>query len=219
MALVEGADVWDKSGTLAKQESSSWWDNLVEGAKSIASAAWEKTIVSAEEAYAKAESIARGGEAEFKAKLNEAVRVMQDIEIDRATINNAIDAMPNGPEKERLKSIRDEKFHFYSEYVLPAWQKFAPLVGLSSDPTQAQSFSGMGLLPLAAAIPVATKISILVAVFGFLYIAYQFLDELQAFREDPAFAKNVIAVTSSFKWVGIGVVAIAAMYAIGKFKK
>ena len=100
--------------------------------------------------------------------ISQAKTKMQDLINAQDKVDKGIDAMPEGPEKTRLKKLRDDNRGFFSSTILPAWKKLQTLLNEETDPPKPGEstwynpttwFSGddtMGLIPL---IPVAAVLA------------------------------------------------------------
>lgn len=99
----------------------------------------------------------------------QAKQKMQELIDSQAKVDAGIAKMPEGPDKERLKKLRDENRGFFSSTILPAWKKLQSI--LSEDPAPPKPgekvwynpttwFAGdnnqLGLLPL---IPIAAVVA------------------------------------------------------------
>lgn len=171
--------------------------------------------------------------ADSSTTIAEAKTKMQELINAQAKVDKGIEAMPEGPEKARLKKLRDDNRGVFSEYVLPAWKK---LQNLLSEDTSVPSaggstwynpttwFSGydepdtLGLIPL---IPVAAVLAA-TALVG--YVGNSIVVE-NRILSDPHFSaaqktsllqnsalSNLSSVFGQAKWVLLLGVAGGAAY-------
>jgi hypothetical protein len=104
-----------------------------------------------------------------ESKIAEAKKKMQELVDVQIKVDAGIARMPEGPDKERLKKLRDENRGFFSNIILPAWRKMQTILSEDTTPPKpgekvwynpstwfAGCENGMGLLPL---IPIAAVVS------------------------------------------------------------
>ena len=117
-----------------------------------------------------------GQENEDQGKVAEASRKFSELTSLQNKVDKGLKNMPEGPDKERLLALRDENRGFFSNYVLPAWNKLKSMVG---DGFMGSS-SGMGIIPL---LPIAA-VAAATALLG--YVGNSIVKE-QRILNDPSF--------------------------------
>lgn len=140
-------------------------------------------------------------------KIAQAKQKMQELVDAQSKVDLGISRMPEGPDKERLKKLRDENRGFFSSYVLPAWKKMQSILSQDTSPPRpgdkvwynpttwfAGNDNGLGLVPL---IPVAA----VVAATAFLSYVVNTIVVENRILSDPSFTaaqKTSLLQTSGF---------------------
>lgn len=191
----------------------SWWS---------AFSSWGQSAISEmNKYYEDAKQIMNQGMDYAYEKVNEAKELMAQALRNESVIDSKIEMMPDGPDKNRLIAKRNEAKGFFSEYVMPAWSKFASLVGLSSDPESSNRNMQFGAVPL---IPIAA----VVVALSLSAVAWRYIELQDDILNDPAFSASQKAgllssfsiggLTANLKTVAIaGAVIAVAVFVIPRF--
>lgn len=140
---------------------------------------WDSAKAQTESWYDSAQSIVASGEQAVMDKINEAQDSVQKAVNKAQEVKKLIDMLPEGEAKEELRAKFAESEGFFNSYVLPAWEKFADLAGLSSLPPQPTT---MGLVPIVA---IAGAASVVAAALTVIYVANRDYDLKEEIMKDP----------------------------------
>lgn len=168
------------------------------------------------ELYDKATNMVQEGTNEVEYKLKQVHNQMIEAIRNEEKISNALAKMPDGVEKNRIIKEYQDSQSYFSTYVLPAYQKLAPMVGLSTNPYEIENEkpkipSSLGLEPITT-----TAIAIAIAVVALSGVVVYYINQQNRILEDPELRKyasqtGLAAITGNLKWpliiIGIGVAA------------
>lgn len=153
----------------------------------------------------------------FKAKVDEFRTSMAKLFDTQNKVDEAIESMPEGPDKERLMSKRAESRGIFSQYVVPAWNQFQQWIGGEG------AYSGMGFVVTGTMIATAGAVVAVISV-ALPYIYSSERIEM-AILNDPALAKTYVASRGSFfnlgpvpKYALIGAIGIGGIYFLSSLK-
>lgn len=153
----------------------------------------------------------------FKAKINEFRTAIASLFETQKKVDEALETLPEGPDKERLLAQRAESRGIFSEYILPAWNQFQEWIGGEG------SYSGMGFAVTGTMIATAGVVVAAISIaIPYIYSAERIE---MAILNDPALAKSYVASRGSLfslgsapKYIAIGIVGIAGLYFLGSKK-
>lgn len=125
-------------------------------------------------------------------------------------VDQAIESLPEGADKQRLLAKKMEARGTFEEYVLPAWQSFREWAGFNQNDDFGQNFGVVPFVGLAAVLGATTA--------AMYYINKSQELEMQILN-DPALSKTYVATRGSLfslgdapKYIAFGLVGIAAVY-------
>ena len=178
---------WDEMGGL-----SDWW----EAATSKVSSWFDSGVATASEAYNATTDLVSTQVDETMQTLNDFRNKMNELYTKQIQVDQALEKMEPGPDLDRLKAKRDASRGTFEDYILPAWNQIAQLMGWDTDPTSMSGYAStqMGIVPVvayagaAAAVAIAT--SILVYVVQQIRIQNEILD-------DPALKQTFLKTQAS----------------------
>lgn len=192
---------------------SSWWEQLSD---------WGSSAIADLGKYVnEAKEIMNKGMDYTYEKVNEARELMQEAESKRIAIDQKIESMPPGPDRDRLIAKRDQAKGFFDEYVLPAWIKFASLVGLNNNPASSYNNMTFGYVQ-------AIAISVVIVALALSAVAWKYIELQDDILTDPAFSTtqkaglltsfSVGGLTANLKPIAIaGAVIAVAIFVIPRF--
>ena len=155
---------------------------------------------------------------ESKATLQEFEDKMDRLLKTQKEVDQAIATLPeNSPARARLEAKRRESRGVFSEYILPAWEKFK----VWAYDEEVDSMAGLGALPIVG----------IAAVLGSVSVAIYWIESNQDLEEqilaDPdlkeIYAKQrgagIAQIASLGKYAVIGGGLFAAIYVVNMFRK
>lgn len=165
-------------------------------------------------------------------KIQEAIDEMNRLLEIQNDVDQAIAELPDdAPEKSKLIKERDESRGAFEDYVLPAWSKFASLVGIDQDPEKAKEATvTMGAVPVIVGV---VGVGAVAAAAAVIYWSKRHYDREETILQDAELAKtfysqtgitgNLAKITNTLKWpliilgaTGLGYVGLKY---VGVFKK
>jgi L-fucose isomerase-like protein len=203
-----------------EQDFAGFWDDLTNVFKSSVDTfkSWAGDVYKTASQYAKEtqEWISKG-QNYIQSKYDEVIKNMNEAEKNDKIIKEALNKMPQSPEKMRLQAEHKESTNILNNYVRPMWNEFVKQI---SKPT-------MGALPAVLPVLGYATAGILVALSS--YVVHVIVKQ-QRMLNDPELKKyvaqdtgifsNLSNITANLKWpIIIGSVAVLAYYANKNFGK
>ena len=214
------------------------WDTIT-GATSSAYDATAEVASNIYDAGANAMSAAAD---EFTLKLEEFKKNMAELIATQKEVDQRIETLGPGPDRDRLVAKRDANRGYFTEYILPAYEKIAGYLDWPTDPTQMSGYEqtsyikagAMGFVPIAIGVAYATQIAVVALIVAVsVYLVNCVVTEREILNDPALSAKekygmisklgifsNIGGALGQAKWVVLGVAGIAVLYYGSKaFKK
>jgi hypothetical protein len=153
----------------------------------------------------------------YKAKIKEFQTMMAKALKSKNQVEEAIESLPDGPDKQRLMTRYEKNNGIFNQYILPVWEKFQNWAGGGGD------FAGMGLL-ISGTMVVTAGATVTAITLGLPYM-YMYFSENERILSDPALAKTYVSSRGllnfgSIPWyIPVGVVSLGGIYLLSKFSK
>ena len=153
----------------------------------------------------------------FKSKINEFRTMMAKLFETQNKVDEAIESLPDGAEKQRLMAKRDESRGKFMTFIMPAWNKFQDWMGEGD-------YAGMGLAITGTMVATAGAVVAAISIaLPYIYSNYKLEQQI---LNDPALAKTYVATRGSLfslgnlpVYVGLGIAGIGGIYLLSKFSK
>lgn len=152
----------------------------------------------------------------YKAKINQFRTAMNNLFETQKKVDEAIESLPDGPDKERLLAKKAQSRGSFAANILPAWQKFQEWIG-------GGDYSGMGFAVTGTMI--ATAGAVVAAISIALPYIYSNERVEMAILNDPALAKTYVASRGSLfslgglpAYIGLGIAGIGGIYLLSKLR-
>lgn len=150
----------------------------------------------------------------FKAKITEFQTAMNNLFKVQNQVDEAIESLPDGADKERLIAERDKSRGSFSQFVMPVWNKFKNWMG-------GGDFAGMGFAVTGTMVVTAGAVVTAISIaLPYVYSNYKIEQQILA---DPALAKTYVASRGSLfnfgptgTYVALGVAGLGSIYLLSK---
>lgn len=153
--------------------------------------------------------------ASAKAKIKEFEEMMNKLLVAQKQVDEGIESMPEGPEKQRLAKLRDENRGAFSTYILPAWEQFRQWAGIDTNANYGNTQFGIAITGTMV-VTIGAVVSVISVALPYIYSNYKIEQQI---LNDPELKKTYAASRGSLfslgglpGYVGLGIAGLAGIY-------